>query len=115
MPPHPHEPPCHDPALDAHDRGAAPSMAAYRACVPNVQPDDVLRNVRRCNGFRSWSLAPREVYQLADCTLTVSEHHTSAAELVLDGPDEQQVRSILARLGLPCDVVINQLQKADDS
>jgi hypothetical protein len=55
------------------------------------------------------------VYQLADCTVTVYEHHERAPELVLDGPDEQQVRSILTRLGFPCDVVINQLQQTEDS
>lgn len=115
MPHATHEPPSHDPALDTHDGGAPTSTTAYRACVQNVRPDDVLRNVRRCNGFRSWSLAPREVYQLADCTVTVYEHHERAPELVLDGPDEQQVRSILTRLGFPCDVVINQLQQTEDS
>ncbi len=107
MPPHPH-----DPALDADTSRVA---TTYRACVPNVQPDDVLRNVRRCNGFRSWSIAPREVYQLADCTLSVYEHHESAAELVLDGPDAEQVRIILAQLGFQCDVVINELQRDEDS
>lgn len=113
MPPHPQP---HDPALDTHERGAATSATVYRACVANVQPDDVLRNVRRCNGVRSWSLAPREVYQIADCTVTVYEqHHERAPALVLDGPDEEQIRSILSRLGLQGDPVINQLQQDEDS
>lgn len=116
MPPQPHEPPCHDPALNAAHSGATTIPAAYRACVPNIDPGTVLRNVRRCNGFRSWSLAPREIYQLADCTLTVYEHHDRAPRLVLDGPDAEQIRSLLARLGFePHDVVINELQPTEDS
>lgn len=108
MPPDPHQP-----RSDAHDH--ATSTATCRARVADVNPDDVLRNIRRCNGFRSWLLAPREIYRLADSTLTVYEHHERAPELILDGPDAEQIRSLLTRLGFePHDIVINALQPARD-
>lgn len=110
---HPHEPPCPAPAAD--HPGATTSPAAYRACIPDVDPDAVLRSVRRCNGFRSWSLAPREIYQLVDCTLTVYKHHKRAPELVLDGPDAEHIRSLLARLGFEHDVAIRARQPAEDT
>lgn len=114
MPPHPHDPPSHDPALDADD--SATSTATYRACITGVDPDDVLRSIRFCNGFRSWSLAPCESYQLANCSLRVYEHQERPPELVLDGPTAEEVHSILARLGFePHDVVINELQPVEDS
>lgn len=108
-------PPSRRPPLQTDESGAATTAAAYRAWVPNVQPDDVLRNVRRCNGFRSWSLAPREVYQLADCTLTIYDHHEREPELNIEGPDAEQVRSILVRLGFENDVVISQIPPVEDS
>lgn len=111
MPHATHEPP----SFETHDGGAATSTTAYRARIAGIDPDDVLRNVRRCNGFRSWSLAPREIYQLARCTVTVYEHQERAPELVLDGPVPDEIRNVLARLGFDPHDVINEPQPAEDS
>lgn len=110
-----HEPPSHPPHPAIDDIAPATNAAAYRARIPGVEPDAVLRNIRRCNGFRSWSLAPRETYQLADTTLTMYEHHERAPELILDGPDEAQIRSLLARLGFDHDrVTVHAIPPADE-
>lgn len=115
MQPHPQEPPPHNLALDADDCGTA-TTGRYRACVAGVDPDAVLRSIRFCSGFRSWSLTPCEIYQLAECSLRIYEHHERAPEMVLDGPAPEEIRNVLARLGFePHDIPINELSPTEES